>query len=493
MPAFLSQVVSQLKNLWLEFTGGQRLIVSAVLAATLVGMAALIWVGTRPSFDPLPIAVSRDESPGVISLLTKANINFRVEATGSISVDSGDMQSATRLLIEEGYMDGGANDLKELQSGTMTRSQEMNRHFLLYSRAKRIERQIAGMRGVRSAIVSVHQPRSTPFVGRKGGQKSSASVTLTVSANANFNKLASSAVGIVAKGLGLPRESVIVTSNMADQYLESQEGGGRGLSGFSELLALEMKNSSMKTGIAQARLNEIWPGKATVQVNVSYKNEIGSKQTVLTPSDKQVVEETKFSSSSKKPGQGSSAAEGDSTEQTQSKKTYLSNIGKEVMTQLAPSIDQVSVSLILDESLKDQSAAITEQVKNIVGWKQGRDQPFTAIVTKFPDFSDIEVESGGAMQMFKEYAPLVGQILSVILVLFFLRGLLKRTRTAIGPVGPGTMATATSGAGEEDGAEEEDSGKEAKRLRREIERVVAADPGSVTRLLESWLTEKVNN
>ena len=74
-----------------------------------------------------------------------------------------------------------------------------------------------------------------------------------------------------------------MTSNMGDQYIDSQDGGGRGFSGFSELLALEMKNSSIKTGIAQARLNEIWPGKATVQVNVSYKNEIGSKQTVLTP------------------------------------------------------------------------------------------------------------------------------------------------------------------------------------------------------------------
>ena len=69
MPAFLSQVVSQLKNLWLELTGAQRLIVSAVIAATLVGMAALIWVSTRPSYEPLPVAVSRSESPGVISLL----------------------------------------------------------------------------------------------------------------------------------------------------------------------------------------------------------------------------------------------------------------------------------------------------------------------------------------------------------------------------------------------------------------------------------------
>ena len=61
-----------------------------------------------------------------------------------------------------------------------------------------------------------------------------------------------------------------------------------------------------------------------------------------------------------------------------------------------------------------------------------------------------------------------------------------------------STATATAGGNgggdsEEGVKEEEEASKEAKRLRREIERVVSSDPGSVTRLLEGWLTEKVNS
>jgi flagellar biosynthesis/type III secretory pathway M-ring protein FliF/YscJ len=508
MPAFLSQVLSQLKNLWAELTAAQRLIVSAVLMATLVGMAALVWVSTRPSYEPLKTPLSSDELPQVARLFTSEGIDYKTSPAG-ITVESNDAARAETVLMSNGYTGGGTSDVSGLGSGSMMQPRKISQYILQTHKAKRVEKQIAGMQGVRSALVMMHMPDQTPFVGRKAATTASASVLLRTSDTVEFRRLAVAAAGMVSQGLGIPREDVLVTSNAGDTFMDPTGGNDRGYGGLNDLLKLEMRDSALRTGKAQLLLNEIFPNKARVEVKVSYANTIGSKRELITPSEKVAKSETKYESSSNNTrgdssgdpsmtgatsgasvASSQSGTNGSTTKQSQSRKEFETNGGTKMETELAPKVDRLNVSLFLDKSLEGQATAITQQVKNLVGWDGTvrKDPEFTAIVTEFPAIDELVDESGGIMQMVDRYGPIAGQILSVALVLFFLKGLLKKTRPAV------TASAGGGGSGSRNEEEEapEDPSKEAKRLRREIERVVASDPGSVTRLLEGWLTEKAN-
>ena len=173
------------------------------------------------------------------------------------------------------------------------------------------------------------------------------------------------------------------------------------------------------------------------------------------------------------------ARDGDKSTVNQVDRQYSPVIGEESVRALAPDLKRLSVSLSIDESLAAQKDEIIDQVKSAVGWTDQRDRAITATVVQFPAI-DGELDAGaGAMDMVFRYGPLAGQILSVLFVLMFLRGLLKKAKVE----GDSAQQVAEVEA-------KEDPAQQTRRLRREIERAVASDPASVSRFLETWLSQK---
>ena len=123
-------------------------------------------------------------------------------------------------------------------------------------------------------------------------------------------------------------------------------------------------------------------------------------------------------------------------------------------------------------------------VKSIVGWDSQRDDK-DAFSTMSGEFAPVEplavVTSGpGLADRLLAWAPAVGQVLGVVLVLLFLKGLLKRPASA----------SAESEAPLPAAVEEKLSPDEQqKRMRKEIERAIASDPAALARVLENWLAE----
>ena len=116
----------------------------------------------------------------------------------------------------------------------------------------------------------------------------------------------------------------------------------------------------------------------------------------------------------------------------------------------------------------------------MIGWSSERDPAVTALVATMPKPETYVEESMDVGGIFALYGPMVAQVFSVILVLFFLRGVLKRTKVPTVSIERGHS---------EPEPEEMDPRREVKKLRKEIEKVVASDPGSVSRLLEAWLMD----
>ena len=79
-----------------------------------------------------------------------------------------------------------------------------------------------------------------------------------------------------------------------------------------------------------------------------------------------------------------------------------------------------------------------------------------------------------------EYAPVIGQLLGVVIVVLFLRGLFKRSRKASPAAAPAADVAEVEVAPEE----------QQRRMRREIERSIADDPAALAKMLEAWLMEQ---
>ena len=48
MRQFFSDILIQMKGIWARLEGQQRLVVSAVLLATVVGLGAMVWYAGQP-------------------------------------------------------------------------------------------------------------------------------------------------------------------------------------------------------------------------------------------------------------------------------------------------------------------------------------------------------------------------------------------------------------------------------------------------------------
>ena len=157
------------------------------------------------------------------------------------------------------------------------------------------------------------------------------------------------------------------------------------------------------------------------------------------------------------------------------------------MGKLAPDIKRITSAVFIDASLDAEQSTIIAILEPIIGRDPARGDPETIpMVAEFPlpESLDMPVASSlvsapGLLQLLREWGPTIGQVLGVLLVLLFLRGLLKRAA----PVARTDPAAAAKPA--DPPAEEA-----AKQVRTEIEKAIADDPAAISRLLESWLAEQ---
>ncbi len=505
MPQFLQDLISQLKNIWIQLSGAQRLIVGAVLTAVVLGMVSLIYFGTRPDYVPFRNDLVGEDRSKAIRLLEDAGVQIRIQGD-VLLVDSRDKSKAGTALAKAGLGKGSddSSPLSALDSVTMSR--DMTHEMMRRVRAKEVEKAIQANRSVVWAKVIYNNPRRSFFVSKDLAAQPSASVIISLRRPENFKSVARQAIEITTKSLGIDRSMVTVNSTDGHSFSEGDVAGG---GASSDLLSLEMKHSSILTAKAQMALERLYPGKTQVSASVTYANTITSLKETITPTDKILKEKTTTKSNSVNrpkvaqgdPGVGSiaggSAGQGigeggaNTQEESRSHEIYESNLGTRVIRPLAPEVKKLTISLAIDKSLEKDKTQIVNLVMGAVGWDPKRDGTITPAVMEFPKEAEEGPAENGIMEMVKQYGPLAAQILSILFVLLFLKGLLKKGKK-VSVSGVESVGVGGGGASAMVGEEELTPAQQIKKLRREIEKVVAEDPGSVGRLMENWLREKAD-
>jgi flagellar biosynthesis/type III secretory pathway M-ring protein FliF/YscJ len=503
MPQFLQDLISQLKNIWIQLTGAQRLVVGVVLMAVIVGMGSLIYFGTRPDYVPFRNDLLGEERAKAIRLLEDAGVQIRLQGD-VLLVDSRDKSKAGAAMAKAGLGKGSddSTSLNALDSVTMSR--DMTREMMRRVRAKEVEKAIQANRSVVWAKVIYNNPRRSFFVSKELSAQPSASVIISLRRPEVFKSVARQAIEITTKSLGIDRSMVTVNSTDGHSFSEGDVGSG---GASSDLLSLEMKHSSILTAKAQMALERLYPGKTQVSASVTYANTITSLKETIVPEDKVLKEKTTTKSNSiNRPktaggdpgvgsiaggsaGQGAVEAGANTQEESRSHEIYQSNLGTRIIRPLAPEVKKLTISLAIDKSLEKDKSQIVNLVMGAVGWDAKRDGAITPAVMEFPKDEAEAAPESGMLDMVKQYGPLGAQILSILFVLLFLRGLLKKGKKASGLAAGVSSSGGASGPNED---EELNPAQQIKKLRREIEKVVAEDPGSVSRLMENWLREKAD-
>lgn len=431
----LRDVLVQMKGIWSHLEGGQKLVVAAVLFATLAGLGGIVWFG-RPGYE----------------LQTAA---------------SGKAPARVEPSIEQ-VTDG---DTSEWKLDAAARAQAVAA--------------IAALDGVIAVNVTAGRARRTA-VSPEGQDEVRASAVLRLAPGVPFEPLARSAASLAAAQLMVPLQHIEIldaSGNQRWRYDRDRETGG----GSAEFLRLQRSLGEERTRLAQQRLDQLWPGKTSVAVHLELDPTWETRSEKVLPEEAIVKSETRDSTDSS----GGSAADGDgrSTNKTRKReREFVTDIGERRTGKMGPEVKRLTVAVLYDRSLEHapgfDKQDLVNTVKAIVGWDAGRDQP-EAFSTLAGDFASSEPAAlpevaPGIAEVLQQWGPAIAPILGLLVVLVFLRGLFHRARpTAAAAVAPAAVV-----------AEDMTPEQQHAHMRAEIERSILNDPKALAKMLESWLGEQ---
>lgn len=498
MQVFLNEILAQLKGIWNRLDAGQRLVVSAVMVATLAGLGAVVWFASKPSYETVFTARSNEEIAQFQEAMQSAGISWDVGSDGrTFLVERSNVGRANMATREAGLHGGNAPAIGG--SASLIEDAETKAWRLDAATRSQAASAISAIDGVVAVTVSASRPRqSAAFRDRDNEVRASATVVLRLKPGVPFDVIARNAASVASSQLMVPLENIDIVSATGGQrwrYDPDRDAGG----GSSEFLNMQRGMSEEKTRMAQERLDQLWPGKTSIAVSVELDSAWEVRSEKVVPKEQLVRTEKVSKDNTVTPGKAADDAKGSSKNETKDRE-FVTEIGELRTGRMAPEIKRMSVALLYDRSLDTAPGFVKDDlvkvVKAIVGWNPQRDtaEAFSTLSGEFAPLEEMPMESGspGLADVALKWGPTIGQALGVIVVVLFLRGLFKRGAKA----SAGSSGASSGGFGAPSLAKEaaDDANltpeEQQKRMRREIERSIASDPAALAKLLEAWLVEQ---
>ncbi|MCA9000328.1 MAG: hypothetical protein KDB61_00295 [Planctomycetes bacterium] len=395
-----------LQNIWTllsKSSAATRFVVGlgVVLALSVAGISA--YRSANPHMEFFVGDLDNSEFSRATRALGQAGIRFSTssgKAPYSIFVESSKVYAAHSAVATSGALDTGTVGI---DSGGASSAWESSVERIQKADARywqEVEQQLAKLYWVRSAKVIAHEPK-VRVLGRTA--KPTVSVVLNTSGMRPTTEQAQNVGTIVRMAFNVPDENVtVVDQNGATIF------NGKNNDAMSGTLAFQRSFNQEQSDSVQALLDDIYgPNRTKVRVTGDWsfvqKETVGEThgkgekimdrvQKSTTPAGSMVGGPAGLNESfGAAPTQpiGSTAKPA-----TREDKEAKYAVGTQTTHQVenSPVLKRLSVSLTLDESLKDQAQAISDQVKAAVGFDEARkDQMSTTTAT----FAGVERDADG--------------------------------------------------------------------------------------------------
>ncbi len=513
MRDFLQGLLEQMKS-----TGPATkavLVMALLLVAGVIGFAT--YSASTPQFRLLYSSLDAQQAAAVQAALAGGNIRFEVSQPPGpfvVHVDESQFYQAQNLVAQAGGLATSPEGIQANQNGAKDVFLSANERAqnALKREWQEMEKQLEALDFVAKARVTTSIPESS--VLRKSTPPTVA-VTLTLNAGMSLSRAQANTVAkLVRFRFGVPSENVMISDQSGHGVWDGTQQ--------DELSAAANDLFEHKTrwdGEMASRTNQVLdrvfgPGLAYVVVNSEWKHERREsiKETV-DPANKAVVSKDEKKSSTPSgmsdtnvgadvgAPNGSPAAPATASAQsaTTSESRQTTIVGKETSHSLdeAPQLERLTVSLFLDDSIKDKQGDLEKSVKDAVGFVDTRDHlsalaaPFASLkrddkgqLVKPPEPEKVEAPS----RMLELILQRGVEIAAAVIFLVVLLKALKSRPRALATEEPGMQEDPVAALA---AAEEiEDPRLRELVARRQIEELIRSDPERVSTILSRWAADE---
>ncbi|MEO0481520.1 MAG: hypothetical protein AAF196_18775 [Planctomycetota bacterium] len=512
MPEFLNQLIKQLRSIWSRMDLAQRLQIGSVALAAVVGLVAVVYYAGRPDDLVIHKASSIAELEEFTQQLTDQGIHYTVEGL-EVRVPRDDIANRERL---GGFdLPSDQTSLSELLSGlgSITADSGYRAAMLQDSQNRVLADKLQAIEGIRRASVATSVPnRRSRTVLRNRGQRRTAAVTLELNHgldSADFHQLAGSVIAIVASAENLSREDVTVTDARTGEIRDGSQRGGTNSIGSLEEFEERLRGDEQE--YLDSVLRPIKGVAGTVRVD--FDRSLVDEERVLRPetdrvrSRRETIDPVATRSSigdgvGPNPPSSSGPSQASTTEDVEYDTTPD---GVRKLQHRMPRISGISVMLQISTDYSDTEAlqiskSIEAQypqgeypilvqylpadpllIEEIRTGSQPATTPIPGPISDFePESQPIDTEPTSE---WASYLPSVVRFGSVLVVLAFFYAMVRRSSPK--PKKPKTVEIPKP-------IKPEPEMDPMLAQRGEVERQFDRDPNTVSRVLESWLTEAKN-
>ncbi|GAB3761175.1 flagellar M-ring protein FliF [Nocardioides ginsengisegetis] len=263
----LSRSLARVRDSFLAFTTGQKVV--AIIGGAAVLLAALMvfrWAAT-PNYAPLFSNLASSDASAVIDELDAEGVPYELANNGSTVMVPKDQVYATRIALSGKGLPGNSGDsgggYSLLDNQSISTSQFQEQTDFKRAMEGELAKTIEAMDGVDAAIVHLALPPAKVFADQQ--DPPTASVMLDTSAGTTFTpEQVQSVVHLVASSIdGLTPENVTV-ADAQGRMLSSSDAAGLGASSRDQQLTDFQNQMSAKVQSVLDRV--LGPGNSTVQV-----------------------------------------------------------------------------------------------------------------------------------------------------------------------------------------------------------------------------------
>jgi flagellar M-ring protein FliF len=508
MANFFGEVYGQFGAVWRKLTGGQKVLLVLVTFAIVSGVAGVVYWSSRLEMGVLFGNVNPKDAGAIQAQLEDEGIPFELAEGGrTILVPRERVYELRNQLTQEGLVQGDGQGMEIFDTMQLGMTEFLQNINLTRALEGELARTISWLNPVAAAKVHITRPKATIFTELQNSPTASVTLkmvpgrTLTQREVLGISNIVASAVE------GLEPESVKIVDNKgrllsrnADE-LDDEIGGGQ----------LEIKNTfeaAMAKKVQEQLDTVVGPNKVRVVINVDLdlQRETRQEKKFSYPEEGKVIRTEKVntsdSSTSGPAGGGATGMESklnetagasptsDRSTTEDSEREYAVNETNLDIVAGGATIERLSLAIMIDESLNEQSTEIEQIVKQAVGFDESRGDTATTAIIAFsvPEMGDSEeaLESYEQKEFILTLVKHVIQGLSVAGVILVLWLILKRAdkRTA-GQRMREARASALSVGQEETQAE-----VDRQRVREEVLSAVQSDTVMATDILHEWLKEE---
>ncbi len=372
-----------------------------IAAAAVLAVMALKWAA-QPSFEMLYSGLDARSAASVQSALAGANVRFRASQPPGpfvIHVDEEQYYAAQNAVALAGALDRAPEGISSATGAAseVFRSAQERAQSALKREWQELENQLEELDFVERAHVSTSVPERSPL---RRAEPMTVAVMLTLRGRADLTRSQATTVARLARfRFNVPAENVLVTDQGGQGLIEESGGDGQAAMAQETFEQGRRHDTELERKANEALQRVFGRELAHVVVNSNWtQEELESVKETVDPKNKVVVSETTSKSTtpatgaagpagtaSNLGGESGTGADAAAVAATTSESTKSTIVGRETQLRRShtPKLERLSVSLFVDESLKERLPEVEAAVKSAVGFEAERGDAFAALSAPF--------------------------------------------------------------------------------------------------------------